>query len=96
MNGGDQPESDKKKPGEDDGQSAPQMDADGKSTAEKEAPVSKQAIADIGGQKKRKQAKVVGEDNRAEETEEPARKDPGSKKPKQKKKKIKLSFDEEA
>ncbi|KAF9891791.1 hypothetical protein FE257_003272 [Aspergillus nanangensis] len=73
-------------------------DVEDKPTAEKDAPISKQAIAEIGGPKKRKQAKVVvGEDHppAGDETENAPRKDPGSRKPKQKKKKIKLSFDDE-
>lgn len=68
----------------------------------KGAPASKQKIAEIGGPKKRKQAKVVGEENTApaqeakdeDEAKEKPQEAP-SKKPKQKKKKIKLSFDEE-
>ncbi|PWY65566.1 hypothetical protein BO70DRAFT_366693 [Aspergillus heteromorphus CBS 117.55] len=56
---------------------------------------SKQNVAEIGGPRKRKQAKVVGEEPRAEETKETPRKDSGSRKAKQKKK-IKLSFDDES
>ncbi|OAX83836.1 hypothetical protein ACJ72_01793 [Emergomyces africanus] len=50
----------------------------------------KQHFAEIGGAKKRKQVKVIGE----EATGEEARKPPASRKPKLKKK-IKLSFDDE-
>lgn len=49
-------------------------------------------LREIGGQRKRKQAKVVGEDKAETEKEKP--KAPVSRKPK-KQKKIKLSFDEE-
>lgn len=70
--------------------------SDGKDNADtaKDAPVSKQNVAEIGGPKKRKQAKVVGKDNKEPEEEE-QRETPTVRKPKQKKKKIKLSFDEE-
>ncbi|EAU33917.1 conserved hypothetical protein [Aspergillus terreus NIH2624] len=88
-------ETSKEGPAED-GETPSRVDQDGKSTTEKEAPASKQAIAEIGGPKKRKQAKVVGDDHPPEESEDLPRKDAGSRKPKQKKKKIKLSFDEEA
>ncbi|KAI9043401.1 DUF4604 domain-containing protein [Aspergillus affinis] len=63
------------------------------STTEKDGP-SKQNLAEIGGQKKRKQVKVIGEDKPEAENEELQPKEPASRKPKQKKKKIKLSFDE--
>ncbi|KAL4889627.1 hypothetical protein BDV59DRAFT_205139 [Aspergillus ambiguus] len=79
-----------------DGESSSQATKDRNPATEKGAPVSKQAIAEIGGPKKRKQAKVVGDDQPPEESEDTPRKDTGSRKPKQKKKKIKLSFDEEA
>lgn len=52
-------------------------------------------MAEIGGPKKRKQAKVVGEENKEPEVGEEQREAPASRKSKQKKKKIKLSFDEE-
>lgn len=61
----------------------------------KDVPASKQNVAEIGGPKKRKQAKVVGEDNKEPEVGEEQREAPAVRKPKQKKKKIKLSFDEE-
>ncbi|OJJ51082.1 hypothetical protein ASPZODRAFT_127090 [Penicilliopsis zonata CBS 506.65] len=54
----------------------------------------KQAMADIGGPKKRKQAKVIQEDN-LKDTEQGPSDVPAARKPKQKKKKIKLSFDDE-
>lgn len=66
-----------------------------KGDTEKDAPASKQNLAEIGGPKKRKQAKVVGEDNKAPEGEGEQREAPTARKPKQKKKKIKLSFDDE-
>lgn len=61
-------------------------------------PTAKQSnLTEVGGQKKRKQAKVVGEDKPeaevAKESEEKP-KAPAARKPK-KAKKIKLSFDEE-
>ncbi|KAL5363362.1 hypothetical protein BJX96DRAFT_118051 [Aspergillus floccosus] len=91
----DQSEEKPKEGPAEDGESPSRVNKDGKPTTEKEAPVSKQAIAEIGGPKKRKQAKVVGDDHPTEESEDLPRKDAGSRKPKQKKK-IKLSFDEEA
>lgn len=75
-------------------ESAPKTHTD-ESTAEKEPPTSKQNLAEIGGQKKRKQAKVVGEDNAPESKEEPTEKATSQKPKQKKKKKIKLSFDEE-
>ncbi|GKZ23324.1 hypothetical protein AbraIFM66951_011717 [Aspergillus brasiliensis] len=68
---------------------------EGKSNTQAEASVSKQNVAEIGGPRKRKQAKVVGEDNSTEETEKVQKKEPSSRKPKQKKK-IKLSFDDDS
>ncbi|KAJ9193036.1 hypothetical protein DTO027B5_4619 [Paecilomyces variotii] len=53
----------------------------------------KQNIAEIGGPKKRKQGRVVGEEDTAENAER-RQESSSSRKPKQKKKKIKLSFDE--
>lgn len=86
----------------DKGQDAPGSDEKDTTDNGKGAPVSKQKLAEIGGPKKRKQAKVVGEENTAKaqegEDEGEAKEKPQeapSKKPKQKKKKIKLSFDEE-
>ncbi|KAL2826513.1 hypothetical protein BDW59DRAFT_145290 [Aspergillus cavernicola] len=59
----------------------------------KEGATAKQNLAEIGGPRKRKQAKVFGEE--VQEAEEDSRpKDSGPRKPKQKKKKIKLSFEE--
>lgn len=66
---------------------------DPQSKNEKDVP-SKQNLAEIGGPKKRKQAKVIGEEAPEPEKEAPA-KEPAPRKSKQKKKKIKLSFDEE-
>lgn len=79
---------------------APSTETGGEANAEKEPPTAKQNLAEIGGPRKRKQAKVVGEDNGPDNKQEPA--EPAqpadgtaSQKPKQKKKKkIKLSFDE--
>ncbi|RAK95247.1 DUF4604 domain-containing protein [Aspergillus ibericus CBS 121593] len=71
---------------------------DGKPNAktEADAPISKQNLAEIGGPRKRKQGKVVGEENTTEEAEEAQQKEPDTRKPrpKTKKKKIKLSFDD--
>jgi hypothetical protein len=50
-------------------------------------------VAEIGNQKKRKQVKVVGEENVAE-PETVKNNSTSNRKPKAKKKKIKLSFDE--
>ncbi|KAL4887295.1 hypothetical protein BJY04DRAFT_175568 [Aspergillus karnatakaensis] len=58
-----------------------------------EGATSKQTLAEIGGPRKRKQVKVVGEDSQDAEVEGWP-KDPRPQKPKQKKKKIKLSFEE--
>lgn len=66
----------------------------------KESTTAKQSnLTEVGGQRKRKQAKVVGEDKpeveqTKPENEEAQPKAPASRKPK-KAKKIKLSFDEE-
>lgn len=51
-------------------------------------------MAEIGGQKKRKQAKVVGEETEGEKEEEAREHAAPKSKPKAKKKKIKLSFEE--
>ncbi|CAK42060.1 hypothetical protein CBS63078_9135 [Aspergillus niger] len=72
----------------------PATGEEGKANTQAEAPVSKQNVAEIGGPRKRKQAKVVGEDNPSEETEKVEKKESGTRKPKQKKK-IKLSFDDD-
>ncbi|EEQ89952.1 hypothetical protein RJZ56_004744 [Blastomyces dermatitidis] len=63
---------------------------DGVDQGERQGPKAKrnQHFAEIGGAKKRKQAKVIGEDA----TEDATRKPPASRKPKLKKK-IKLSFE---
>ncbi|KAJ5802762.1 uncharacterized protein N7503_005212 [Penicillium pulvis] len=59
-------------------------------------PIAKQSnLTEVGGQRKRKQAKVVGEENKAE-SEAPVVQEKQDKPKKSKKaKKIKLSFDEE-
>ncbi|KAJ5690075.1 hypothetical protein N7462_004467 [Penicillium macrosclerotiorum] len=76
--------------------------AEGQDQAQAQAePVAKQSnLTEVGGQRKRKQAKVVGEDKSDEKVDEKKMADnaqskvPASRKPK-KAKKIKLSFDEE-
>ena len=62
-------------------------------TTESQDPKRKQQVAEIGGSKKRKQARVVGDDGVSKPPRNMAAKVPASYKPKQKKK-IKLSFDE--
>ncbi|KAL4920566.1 hypothetical protein BDW62DRAFT_7714 [Aspergillus aurantiobrunneus] len=62
--------------------------------AKTEVAASKQNLAEIGGPRKRKQAKVVGDEAQEAESEVVQPKDSGPRKPKQKKKKIKLSFEE--
>lgn len=70
------------------------------STAERQKkpaePIAKQSnLTEVGSQRKRKQAKVVGEENKPE-SEAPVAQDKQDKSKKAKKaKKIKLSFDEE-
>ncbi|KAL5343214.1 hypothetical protein BJX70DRAFT_210556 [Aspergillus crustosus] len=59
-----------------------------------ETAISQQNLAEIGGPRKRKQAKVVGDELQEAEIETVRPKDSGPRKPKQKKKKIKLSFEE--
>ncbi|KAL4802158.1 hypothetical protein BDV18DRAFT_147611 [Aspergillus unguis] len=63
---------------------------------QKEGASSKQNLAEIGGPRKRKQAKVVGDDVQETEGEDAKPKEPAARKPdqKKKKKKIKLSFEE--
>ncbi|KAK2801525.1 hypothetical protein FQN50_007741 [Emmonsiellopsis sp. PD_5] len=61
-----------------------------KTVTETPGPKAKQRVAEIGGAKKRKQGKVIGDDA----TEPDAKKPQTSRKPKLKKK-IKLSFDDE-
>ncbi|KAK5806367.1 hypothetical protein VI817_000625 [Penicillium citrinum] len=65
------------------------------STSQPEPTSAKQSnLTEVGGQKKRKQAKVVGEDTKPEPDEPLPAKASTTRKPK-KAKKIKLSFDEE-
>ncbi|KAL4740903.1 hypothetical protein BDV11DRAFT_184229 [Aspergillus similis] len=59
-----------------------------------ETAISKQNLAEIGGPRKRKQAKIVGDEVEGAEKEEVLPKELGPRNPKQKKKKIKLSFEE--
>ncbi|PYH87988.1 hypothetical protein BO71DRAFT_366229 [Aspergillus ellipticus CBS 707.79] len=87
-------ETDPKKDAEDKGPSGSGAGEDGKGGDEGAASASKQNVAEIGGPRKRKQAKAIGDEAPAAETEETPKKDAGSRKPKQKKKKIKLSFDD--
>ena len=64
--------------------------------ADKQPPTSKQNLAEIGGPKKRKQAKIVGEDSVPEEEESKGNDNKSKpKKKSEKKKKIKLSFDDQ-
>jgi hypothetical protein len=71
-----------------------QHDAKDETTVEQHDRKIKQKVADIGGSKKRKQAKVVGDEKYPSEQPTQQRESvPVSRKPKQKKK-IKLSFDE--
>ncbi|KAL4795870.1 hypothetical protein BDV19DRAFT_362225 [Aspergillus venezuelensis] len=66
-------------------------------SGKKEGTASKQTLAEIGGPRKRKQVKVVGDDNQeaeSEKSEEVRPKETKPQKPKQKKKRIKLSFEE--
>jgi hypothetical protein len=60
---------------------------------EEDGPKSQQNLAEIGAQKKRKQARVVGEGD-IEDKDAVREDNPSTRKPKQKKKKIKLSFDD--
>lgn len=55
---------------------------------------SQQNLAEIGGPRKRKQAKVVGDEVQEAESEGVQPREPAPRKQKQKKKKIKLSFEE--
>lgn len=64
-----------------------------KLNSETEVTQQKQNIAEIGGPKKRKQGRVVGEEDAPDEAEQ-RQESSSSRKPKQEKKKIKLSFDE--
>lgn len=79
-------------------QAAHGSDEKDNTNAGKDAPATKQKLAEIGGPKKRKQAKVIGEENKAPDdpdAEKEQQEPPTTRKSKQKKKKIKLSFDEE-
>lgn len=93
VNGGGDQESEQPENGVKDKDAAAEDAGNSKKT---EGSTSKQNMAEIGGPRKRKQAKVVGDEDEAQEPKsEPVRlKDPGPRKPKQKKKKIKLSFEE--
>ncbi|KAL1987334.1 hypothetical protein VTN96DRAFT_4050 [Rasamsonia emersonii] len=79
-------------PSESEAKASSEKEADTLDT-EEDGPKSQQKLAEIGGQKKRKQAKVVGEENVAE-NDTVQEDNPSTRKPKQKKKKIKLSFDD--
>ena len=66
-------------------------------SGKKEGTTSKQNLAEIGGPRKRKQAKIVGDEFQEAESEKSGEvrlKETKSQKPKQRKKKIKLSFEE--
>lgn len=97
--GGKTDKEDKKPAGDqaDQGRSTSKAGEEDKASAETETETSapKQNLAEIGGPRKRKQAKIVG-DEKTPEKEEAQPQGAISRKPKQKKKKIKLSFDEEA
>ncbi|EAW13204.1 DUF4604 domain-containing protein [Aspergillus clavatus NRRL 1] len=80
-------------------QSTPASDKVGQQETEKPDPgdpsASKQNLAEIGGPKKRKQAKIIADESAEPETGAPQEKSGTQKvKQKQKKKKIKLSFDD--
>ncbi|KAL3491692.1 hypothetical protein BJX62DRAFT_204447 [Aspergillus germanicus] len=83
--------------GKDDDKSAEATAEDGVSDTKKAAATSKQNLAEIGGPRKRKQAKIVPDEVQDGENEDTRPKDTGPRKPmqeKKKKKKIKLSFEE--
>jgi hypothetical protein len=89
----------RREPGNEDGadQAVAVSEGSSKETGSIDAPADEpkpqQKVAEIGNQKKRKQVKVVGEENVAQP--EPIKENSSSnRKPKAKKKKIKLSFDE--
>ncbi|KAJ0418404.1 hypothetical protein BJY00DRAFT_287733 [Aspergillus carlsbadensis] len=85
------------KSGKDDDKSAETTTRDGEADAKKATATSKQNLAEIGGPRKRKQAKVVTDEVQDGESEDTRPKDTGPRKPtqeKKKKKKIKLSFEE--
>ncbi|KAL4973998.1 hypothetical protein BDW66DRAFT_140903 [Aspergillus desertorum] len=90
VNGGDpeikQPENDVK-----DKYAVADQDGDLKKT---EAALSKQNVTEIGGPRKRKQAKVVGDEIEGAEKVKVPPEEWWPRKPKQKKKKMKLSFEE--
>ncbi|KAL4747854.1 hypothetical protein BDW72DRAFT_6866 [Aspergillus terricola var. indicus] len=89
------PETKQPKNGEEDREAVANQDGDSKKA---EIAISKQNLAEIGGPRKRKQAKVVGDEVEGDEKEEVLPKGLGPRNPKQKKKKkkkkIKLSFEE--
>lgn len=71
---------------------------EGDQTTDTAPPTSKQTVVDVGGPRKRKQAKVVGEEKEEKESSTGRDRTPPkelpSTKPRGKKKKIKLSFDD--
>ncbi|RAL14554.1 DUF4604 domain-containing protein [Aspergillus homomorphus CBS 101889] len=91
---GDKPTEDDDRPDQNQDKVTGPISEGSKPATESEASASKQNIAEIGGPRKRKQAKVVGEDAPAAESEDTKKRDSGARKPKQKKK-IKLSFDDD-
>ncbi|KAL2815161.1 hypothetical protein BJX63DRAFT_390613 [Aspergillus granulosus] len=77
--------------------SAAESTTGGAADAKNTTTTSKQNLAEIGGPRKRKQAKVVTNDAQEGESDDTRPKDTGLRKPtqeKKKKKKIKLSFEE--
>ncbi|PYI17631.1 hypothetical protein BO86DRAFT_337918 [Aspergillus japonicus CBS 114.51] len=80
----------------DENKSAGQPGEGSKSDTGAETSSSKQNIAEIGGPRKRKQAKVIGEDAPAAESEDTKKKDSSGVRKAKQKKKIKLSFDNES
>ncbi|KAL4782240.1 hypothetical protein BJX76DRAFT_333219 [Aspergillus varians] len=91
VNGGGDEQSEQPGSGVKDEDAVADEDGDSKKT---EGATSKQKLAEIGGPRKRKQAKVIGDEVQEAESEDVQPKDSGPRKPKQKKKKIKLSFEE--
>lgn len=80
----------------DENKSAGQPGEGSRSDTGAETSASKQNIAEIGGPRKRKQAKVIGEDTPAAESEDTTKKDSSGVRKAKQKKKIKLSFDDES
>ncbi|KAL2838820.1 hypothetical protein BJY01DRAFT_219746 [Aspergillus pseudoustus] len=95
VNGGDDRPAENE--GKDQEKSGTEFTADGAAEAKKAATASKKNLAEIGGPRKRKQAKVVTDEVQEAQSNGTRPKDTGPRKPmqdKKKKKKIKLSFEE--